>query len=101
MLTDTTRSPYAKVNPLSWDAVTWTDGFWANVSETCAKSTVPHIRAMFESTEISHIVENFRVCAGDAEGTFGGTDFGDGDFYKLLEAATFVAVRGGRSGSPL
>jgi DUF1680 family protein len=92
MLTDTTRSPYAKAHPLDWDAVSWTDGFWAHVGETCADHTVPHIRKMFESAETSHIVENFRVCAGEAEGTFGGTDFGDGDFYKLLEAAIYVAA---------
>lgn len=93
MLTDTTHSPYAKAHPLDWNAVSWTDGFWSQVSKTCAEYTVPHIRSMFESAETSHIVENFRVCAGEAEGTFGGTDFGDGDFYKLLEAAIYVAAK--------
>ena len=93
MLTDTTHSPYAKAHPLDWNAVSWTDGFWSQVSKTCAGYTVPHIRSMFESAETSHIVENFRVCAGEAEGTFGGTDFGDGDFYKLLEAAIYVAAK--------
>ena len=93
MLTDTSRSPYAKATPLAWDAVSWTDGLWAHVDDVCATATVPHIRKMFESTEISHIVENFRVCAGDVEGSFGGTDFGDGDFYKLLEAAIYVAAK--------
>lgn len=93
MLTDTRNSPYAKVSPLAWNDVSWTDGLWAHVDKVTADSTVPHIRKMFESTEISHIVENFRVCAGDAEGSFGGTDFGDGDFYKLLEAAIYVAAK--------
>lgn len=93
MLTDTARSPFAKATPLAWNSVSWTDGFWGRVDETVANATVPHIRKMFESTEISHIVENFRVCAGEVEGTFGGTDFGDGDFYKLLEAAIYVAAK--------
>ena len=44
MLTDTTHSPYAKAHPLDWNAVSWTDGFWSQVSKTCAEYTVPHIR---------------------------------------------------------
>jgi len=94
VLTDTRRSPYAKVSPLSWDQVCWTgDGLWAQEDAVCHESTIPHIRRCFESAETSHIVENFRVCSGDAEGTFGGTDFGDGDFYKWLEAAIYSAAK--------
>lgn len=93
MLTNTEKSPYAKVSPLPWDAVRWTDGFWADAVSLNASQTVPHLQEMFESKDISHVVENFRICAGESEGTFEGTDFGDGDFYKWMEAAIYTAAR--------
>lgn len=94
MLTDTRKSPNAKVHPLAWDKVAWTGGgLWAEEDSVCKTSTIPHIRSCFESDEISHIVKNFRVCAGDDEGTFGGTDFGDGDFYKWMESAIYSAAK--------
>ncbi len=37
--------------------------------------------------------ENFKIAAGDADGDFDGTVFGDGDFYKWMEAAVYTAVR--------
>ena len=95
MLTDTTHSPCAKVNPLPWDAVDWTEGFWKDAFDNNASHTVPHLRKMFESKEISHVLENFRICAGESDGNFGGTDFGDGDFYKWMEAAMYTAVKTG------
>lgn len=91
MLTDTTHSPYTKVSPLPWNAVTWTEGFWKDAVDSNALHTIPHLQSMFESAEISHVVENFRICAGVSEGSFDGTDFGDGDFYKWMEAAVYTA----------
>ena len=93
MLTNTEKSPYAKVSPLPFQSVKWTEGFWNDVTDMCARSTVPHLQKMFEDKDISHVVENFRICAGEKEGEFGGTDFGDGDFYKWMEAAMFTAVK--------
>ena len=93
MLTNTEHSPYAKTRPLPWDAVNWTGGLWAEVSEVLAKNTIPHIRKMFESTDISHVVENFRIAAREIKGKFSGTPFGDGDFYKWMEAAIYVACK--------
>jgi DUF1680 family protein len=92
MLTDTRHSPYAKVSPLDFGDVAWTGGFWKERTDTCANATVPHLQRMFESKEISHVLENFRICAGEAEGSFDGTVFGDGDFYKWMEAALYAAV---------
>lgn len=93
MLTDTTRSPYAKVHALDGMKVKWTGGLWKERFDTCANSTVPQLKRMFDSKEISHVVENFKICAGDAEGDFDGTVFGDGDFYKWMESAIYVAYQ--------
>ncbi|ANW97794.1 hypothetical protein CSTERTH_01465 [Thermoclostridium stercorarium subsp. thermolacticum DSM 2910] len=93
MLTNTEKSPYAKTYSLPWDAVTWTGGIWAEVFKTCAENTVPHIRQMFEDRDISHVVENFRIAAREIDGSIHGTPFGDGDFYKWMEAAIYVACK--------
>ncbi len=93
MLIDTTHSPNAKVSPLDWDQVTWEDGFWKDAFDNNAVHTIPHLQKMFEDKNISHVVENFRICAGETQGSFGGTDFGDGDFYKWMEAAMYTAAK--------
>lgn len=93
MITDTSRSPYAKAASIPYRDVTWTDGLYRERFDTCAETTVSHLQHMFESRDISHVVENFRIAAGEAEGTFDGTVFGDGDFYKWMEAAVYTAVK--------
>ena len=93
MLTNTEKSPFAKVHALDGMKVTWTGGLWKERFDTCVSSTVPQLKHMFDSKEISHVVENFKICAGDAEGTFDGTVFGDGDFYKWLESAIYAAYK--------
>lgn len=93
MLTDTSKSKYAKVHGLPWDAVEWTDGLLKDSTKMCAESTVPHLKNMFDSKDISHVVENFKICAGESDGEFDGTVFGDGDFYKWMESAIYSAAR--------
>ena len=95
MLTDTRHSKFAKVHPVDGMDVQWTSGLWKERFDTCAESTVPQLQHMFDSKDISHVVENFRICAGDAEGDFDGTVFGDGDFYKWMEAAIYTACKTG------
>ena len=89
MVTDTRRSPYAKVHGVPFHDVELLPGFWKDWNDMCADSTVPQSQRLFESEEISHVVENFRICAGESQGRHRGTPFGDGDFYKWLEAALY------------
>lgn len=98
MLTDTAKSPFGKVKSLPYDAVEWTGGLYQERFYTCADTTVPHLQRMFESRDISHVLENFKIAAGEAEGDFAGTVFGDGDFYKWMEAAVYTAARTGNEG---
>ena len=93
MLTDTKKSKFAKVYPVDGMNVQWTIGLWKDRFDTCADSTVPQLQHMFESKDISHVLENFKICAGDADGDFDGTVFGDGDFYKWLESAVYTAAK--------
>lgn len=92
MLTDTRKSEYAKVIAPEFNTVKWTDGFWKETVDACANNMVPQLQKMFEAKDISHVVENFRICAGKAEGDFDGTVFGDGDFYKWMESELYSAV---------
>ena len=93
MQTDTTKSRNAALFSLPFENVEWTGGLYQERFNTCADSIVPHLEKMFESREISHVLENFRIAAGDVLGDFSGTVFGDGDFYKWMEAAVYIAVR--------
>ena len=92
MLTDTARSPQAGAWPLEFEKITQEEGFWKDVTRRNARKTIVQLQKMFEAADISHVVENFRICAGESEGSFAGTDFGDGDFYKWMEAAMYAAV---------
>ena len=65
MLADTRKSKYAKVSGAEYDQIKWTGGFWKDVVENCAESTVPHLQKMFEALDAGHVVENFRICAGE------------------------------------
>ena len=95
MIADTARSPWARAWSMPFEAVEWTGGLYKERFDTVADVTVPHLQRMFEQKDISHVVENFRIAAGEAEGDFEGTVFGDGDFYKWFEAAVYTAVRAG------
>ena len=61
MLTDTRKSPNAKVYPVDGLDVEWTKGLWKERFDTCAAATVPQLQHMFESKDISHVVENFKI----------------------------------------
>lgn len=95
MLTDTRKSPNARLQGLPFSDVEWTKGLYKERFDTCARFVVPHLQNMFESKDISHVLENFRIAAKETEGEFSGTVFGDGDFYKWMEAAVYTGVRTG------
>ena len=95
MITDTSASPYARLRCIPFRDAAWTGGLYKERFDTAAEVTVPHLQHMFEDKEISHVLENFRIAAGEAPGEFRGTVFGDGDFYKWFEAAVYTACRTG------
>lgn len=95
MLIDTRKSPWAKAHSIPQEAVNWKDGFWKERFDVCVTNMVGHIRNLFEDNRsIFHVVENFRVAAKIHQGDHEGTSFGDGDFYKWMEAALYAAVKG-------
>lgn len=92
MIQNEIKSPYAAVRPMHPLQNRWTGGLWKERFDTCKNVTIPHIRGLFEDENVFHVVENFRIAAGQKEGRFKGTPFGDGDFYKWMEGAIQTAV---------
>lgn len=90
MLTDTAKSPYARLKSLPGASVRWTEGFWAEKFRVCGETMVPNMWGLLEDPAISHNVTNFRIAVGLEEGSHEGPPFADGDLYKWLEAASFV-----------
>lgn len=91
MLTNTKNSQYSKLIPLQWNQVKWNGGFWEDIMRVFSTKTVSHIHEIFENEEISHMVENFRICADKSDiRSHIGPNFGDGDFYKWLEAVIYA-----------
>lgn len=93
------NSPYNSFNEVSAGDVTWTSGFWKDRFDQAYKVTIPHLYEYFngKSNEIgisnlgkNHILENFQIAAGLKDGAFQGSKWGDGDFYKWVEAVADV-----------
>jgi uncharacterized protein len=87
-LVDTSSSPRATVHAVGLDEVRWTNGFWFDRFESLRTKMLPGMIRLMEGTEHSQYLENFRIAAGLVEGRPRGATFNDGDFYKLLEAAS-------------
>jgi DUF1680 family protein len=89
-LMDTSESPFAIMQNTGIDAVTFTEGFWAERFNATKNTTVPFMWGILNDAERSHAFRNFEIAAGLKEGTHEGPPFHDGDFYKWLEAAISV-----------
>ncbi len=83
------QSPYTRFKNLNFGDCRWTDGFWADKCELAERVMVPHM-GMLLTGEIGHAYNNFRIAAGLMEGQARGMWWHDGDFYKWMEAATYV-----------
>ncbi len=94
-LVNTTKSPYVKLHSVDLDAVTWTDGFWADRFETVHQSTIHTMWDLLKDPEILNAWQNFRIVAGLEEGEFRGTYWQDGDFYKWMEAVSYIYAQTG------
>lgn len=84
---DFSRSPHARLRPVSLPSVTLTDTFWSPRLQINHAQTIPsQYRQCLETGRI----ENFRRAAGKSDKPFEGIYFNDSDVYKWLEAASFA-----------
>ncbi|WNJ20571.1 beta-L-arabinofuranosidase domain-containing protein [Pontibacter sp. G13] len=82
-------SSHTKLFPISISDCTWTEGFWADKLKTCEASMIPYMEGLL-CGDIGHALNNFKFAAGLEEGEHKGMFWHDGDFYKWVEAATYI-----------
>lgn len=85
-LVNTSQSQFAKLHGTDMNAVTWTQGFWADRFKVCRETMVPQLWKTYTDPDVSHSFRNFEIAAGLQPGNFKGPSFHDGDFYKTFEA---------------
>lgn len=67
----------------------WTEGFWADKFKTAEEVMVPYMGNVL-CGDVGHALNNFKIAAGLKEGEHKGMFWHDGDFYKFIEAKTYV-----------
>jgi len=69
-------------------------GFWRQKVDVVAQQMLPYqwkaLNDQVPGAEPSHAIENFRIAAGESQGTFVGNIFQDSDVAKWLEAASYA-----------
>lgn len=86
VVTDTSRSLYARLRPVPIENVRLEDGFWAPRLKIIREVTIPSQYRLLEETGR---IFNFRRASGKETGSFRGLVFNDSDVYKWIEAAAF------------
>jgi len=82
--------PHLVQRPPRHDAVRWTDGFWAEKARLLREVSLWEIQRALQNPENAAVLANFRTAAGMREDKHLGTNWGDGDCYKWLEAVARV-----------
>jgi DUF1680 family protein len=90
MLTDTSRSPFARLRSVPLGQSRWTSGFWHDLFQRYRAVMLPQMWRLLEDPAVSHAYTNFLVAAGEQPGRHRGPKWHDGDFYKWLEATAAV-----------
>lgn len=83
------NSPHVKFKSINIGDCSWTDGFWGDKYELCESVMVPHMGTILKG-DIGHGYNNFKIAAGLMEGEHQGFAWHDGDFFKWMEASTYI-----------
>ena len=59
-LVNTSQSPYALLCSPDMDAVTWTEGFWAERFSVCKEMMMPFMWQILNDPEVSHSFRNLK-----------------------------------------
>lgn len=86
---NTAHSPHVKFRAVDIGDCRWTSDFWGDKYRLCQEVMVPHMGTLLKG-DVGHAYDNFKIVAGLKEGQHQGTHWHDGDFYKWMEAATYV-----------
>jgi DUF1680 family protein len=83
------NSPNVKLKSINMGDCVWTKGFWAERFDVCEHNMVPYMGELL-CGDIGHALNNFKIAAGEMKGEHKGMRWHDGDFYKFMEAKTYV-----------
>jgi len=84
------KSSFTQLEKPPLQSTRFSKGFWLDQFNLCKDVILGNIYRLFDSDEISHCLANFRIAANLQKGSHQGPPFGDGDFYKWLEAASYI-----------
>lgn len=87
---DAHASPHAVQHPVGIADARWSSGFWADRFTLCHEHALPAMREALLDDSNGANLGNFRVAAGIESGKHRGTNWGDGDCYKWIEAMAWV-----------
>ncbi len=83
------KSPNVKLKSIDLGDCHWTQGFWAEKFNESAETMLPYMGEVL-CGDIGHALNNFKIAAGMMEGKHEGFPWHDGDFYKYMEALSYV-----------
>lgn len=86
---NTANSPFVKLKGINTDDCQWTNGFWAEKVKSLQETMLPYMGKLL-CGDIGHALNNFKIAAGEKSGEHKGMFWHDGDFYKFMEAKTYV-----------
>lgn len=88
-ITNNSESPFVKLKSINFGDCKWNNGFWANKVKTAEDHMLPYMGDLL-CGDIGHGLNNFKIAAGEKEGEHQGFYWHDGDFYKFMEAKTYI-----------
>ena len=81
------------IREIPLQSVKITDAFWSPRQTLMTDVTIPYMEKILRDevpgAEQSHAIDNFRMAAGEKDGSFYGMVFQDSDMAKWLEAAAY------------
>ena len=88
-ITNNSESPFVKLKSINFGDCKWDTGFWADKVKTAEDHMLPYMGDLL-CGDIGHGLNNFKIAAGEKEGEHKGFYWHDGDFYKFMEAKTYI-----------
>ena len=89
-IVDHSKSKYSQLRPLPFDAVQWTNGFWADHFKQLTDVTLDESWRLLADPNAGHVLDNLRNATKPGVGEYVGTTWHEEWLYKWIEAAACV-----------
>jgi len=88
-ITSNSESPFVKLKSINFGDCKWNSGFWFQKVKAAEEKMLPYMGDLL-CGDIGHGLNNFKIAAGEKEGEHKGFYWHDGDFFKFMEAKTYI-----------